>query len=114
MFEQDLVLRDRTPILVVVEMALLEMSGDDVTLEPLVEVDNGQGTAVSGTLNMIDRMVAVQIVRTVATLVKLVNTVTIKTRVFGSATCPRWANHQQTWWAFDGSCCFSSTNSKSK
>ena len=95
-------------------MALLEMSGDDVTLEPLVEVDNGQGTAVSGTLNMIDRMVAVQIVRTVATLVKLVNTVTIKTRVFGSATCPRWANHQQTWWAFDGSCCFSSTNSKSK
>ena len=93
MFEQDLVLRDRTPILVVVEMALLEMSGDDVTLEPLVEVDNGQGTAVSGTLN---RTFAVQIVRTVATLVELVKTVTIKTRVFGSVTSPRWANPQRT------------------
>ena len=91
---------DQDLVVVVVEMALLEMSGDNVTLDHLVEVDNGQGTAVSGTLNMIDRMVALQIVRTVATLAKLVNTGTIKTRVFGSATCPRWANHQQRCWTF--------------
>ena len=82
-------------MVIVAEEALIKAGMDDVTLAILAEVATGQVIEMSGTLIEMD------------------GKVDTKTRVFGSATRPRWGFHQ-TWTFFDKNCYFSNITFRSK